>query len=289
MFDKITTQSIDKVADISEAAFIRDYKNTAKPVVLTQLMADWPATEKWNVDYLTEEVGDIIVPVYSSKPATGKQHQHAAEMRMTLRDYLNKLRDGENDLRVFFYNILDNAPRLISDFSYPKIGLKFFKKLPVLFMGGRGAKVQMHYDIDLAHLILCHFGGPKHVLLFPPDQTPYMYKVPFSFSALHDVDFSNPDFEKYPALKTLEGYKVELKHGDALFIPSGFWHYIVYEDIGFSMTLRAFPTKLSQRLILFKNIFLTRTVEGLMRKTRGQAWNDRNERKAVEVTNRNIK
>ena len=78
--------------------------------------------------------------------------------------------------------------------------MKFFKRLPVLFVGGRGTQVQMHFDIDLANLLLCHFGGPKTILLFPPDQSKYLYQVPYSFSALHRVDFLNPDFEKIPRL-----------------------------------------------------------------------------------------
>ncbi len=288
MFEKIAPHEVERVSNIDTESFVRDYKDTGKPLVLSELMSQWPATKKWDVEFLKQELGDLIVPVYSSKPAVGKSHQHAAEQQISLRDYLNMLLAGENDLRMFFYNILNNAPDLIKDFSYPEMGLKFFKKLPVLFVGGRGAKVQMHYDIDLANLVLCHFGGPKHVLLVPPEQTKFMYKVPFSFSALHDVDFISPDYEKYPALEYIKGYRVELKHGDALFIPSGYWHNIVYEDIGFSMTLRAFPTKFRQRLTLLKNIFFTRTVEGFMRKIRGQSWNDRNERKAVEITHRNI-
>ena len=54
------------------------------------------------------------------------------------------------------------------------------------------------------------------------------------------------------------------------------------------MTLRAIPTSLNKRLTLLKNIFITRTVEGLMRKIFGQKWNDRNERLAVERTNLNL-
>jgi ribosomal protein L16 Arg81 hydroxylase len=99
---------------------------------------------------------------------------------------------------------------------------------------------------------------------------------------LHAVDFSNPDFDRYPALREARGYRAQLNHGDALYIPSGYWHYIVYEDIGFSMTLRSMPTTATSRLKLLRNIFVTRTVEGLMRKLLGQRWNDRNERLAVE-------
>jgi len=251
-------------------------------------MDGWPARDKWNIDYLKRVAGDEIVPLYSSRPAMGKQHQHAAETTMPLSDYLSLLESGENDLRMFFYNILENVPALLDDFSYPDLGMKFFKRLPVLFVGGKGAKVQMHYDIDLANLILCHFGGRKRVLLIPPEQTKYMYKVPFSFSALHSVDFKQPDFNKHPALAKLRGYIAEINHGDALYIPSGYWHYVIYDDIGFSMTLRSMPTAFSARLTLLKNIFITRTIEGVMRKLIGQKWNDRNERLAIERSNNNF-
>lgn len=258
-------------------------------MILSELTQAWPATKKWSVNYLKQVAGDQIVPVYSSRPAQGKQHQHAAERQLKLRSYLELLEAGENDLRMFFYNILENVPLLMEDFNYPELGMSFFKRLPVLFVGGKGAKVQMHYDIDLANLILCHFGGPKRVMLFPPEQTPYMYKVPYSFSALHNVNFAEPDLAKHPALKVLNGYVAELKHGDALYIPSGYWHYIEYQDIGFSMTLRSMPTSLRGRSTLMKNIFITRTVEGLMRKLIGQKWNDRNERLALERTNALLK
>ena len=284
----ISSSPIPRVTQLSSEQFIADYQKPAKPVVITDLSADWPAKQKWSFDYLAEVAGDAQVPVYSSNPAKNKEHQHAAAANMTLKDYLTLLENGEKDLRMFFYNILQGAPSLLKDFSYPQLGLKFVKRLPVLFVGGRGAKVQMHYDIDLADLVLCHFGGKKRVLLIPPELTQYMYKVPFSFSSLFDVDFGKPDFGKYPALAKLQGYSTELQHGDALFIPSGYWHYITYEDMGFSMTLRAFPRQFKQRLTLFKNIFVTRTIEGLMRRFRGQQWNDRNERLAVELTHANL-
>ncbi len=284
MTDHIQKTPVERRTSISKSEFIAQYKGPQTPVILSDLTAAWPAVEKWNLAYLASIAGDQTVPVYSSKPATGKQHQHAAEQLMPLQEYFALLESGENDLRMFFYNILENVPTLLDDFKYPDLGMKFFKRLPVLFVGGKGAKVQMHYDIDLANLVLCHFGGPKTVLLIPPEQTPHMYKVPYSFSALHDVDFGEPDFDKYPALAKLNGYVAELKHGDALFIPSGFWHYIVYQDIGFSMTLRSMPTSFAGRLQLLKNIFVTRTIEGAMRKLQGQKWNDRNERLAVERT-----
>lgn len=270
--------------EISQQDFFRDYKDTATPVILSDLTSLWPAREKWTMSYLKDKAGDQIVPLYSSQPARDKQHQHAAATHLPLREYIDLLQAGENDLRLFFYNLLQQVPSLSDDFEYPELGLKYFKRLSVLFMGGRGSRVQMHYDIDLADLVLCHFGGRKRVLLVPPEQTQFMYKVPYSFSALHTVDFEHPDLETYPALQHVKGFWADLKHGDALYIPPGFWHYVVYEDIGFSMTLRAFPTSFANRATMLNNIFVTRTIEGLMRKLNGQKWNDRNERLAVQRT-----
>ena len=282
----IQTSPINHVENISPEAFTNQYKIPRNPVVLTGETKSWPAREKWDIDYFKNTIGDTVVPLYNSRPAEGKEHQHAAAIHLPMREYLEKLQNGEKDLRMFFYNILSGAPELLTDIKYPDCGLRFFKKLPVLFVGGKGAKVQMHYDIDLANIMLCHFGGKKKVLLFAPDQTPYLYKVPYSFSSLHSIDYSNPDFDTYPALKKVRGLTAELDHGDILYIPSGYWHYITYEDIGFSLSLRAFSSGLGTNLTLFKNIFVTRTIEGLMRKIVGQSWNDRNERLAVERTHK---
>ena len=54
------------------------------------------------------------------------------------------------------------------------------------------------------------------------------------------------------------------------------------------MTLRAFPQSMNHRLSLLKNIFFTRTIDGLMRKIIGQPWNERNERLAIKLTNQNL-
>ncbi len=282
----IKSTPIQRAGELSSQEFVTQFVNTNTPVVLTKITEQWPAREKWNTDYFKKTVGETVVPVYSSKPATGNDKQDAAALHLSITDYLTRLENGENDLRMFFYNILSGAPALTKDFSYPDCGLKFFKKLPVLFVGGKGAKVQMHFDIDLANILLCHFGGKKRVLLFSPDQTQYMYRVPYSFSSLHKIDFSNPDTNEYPALKKLNGLTAELEHGDVLYIPSGYWHYIIYEEIGYSLSLRAYPAGLKHKVELLKNVAYLHNVESVMRKIVGQSWVERNERLAVSNTHK---
>ena len=189
---------------------------------------------------------------------------------------------------MFFFNLLAATPLLRKDFEFPDLGLKLFKKLPVLFMAGEGARVQMHFDIDLADILLCHFGGKKRVTLISPEQTRYLYRVPFSFSSLFDIDYDKPDLEKYPALKNIRAEVVELNHGDVLYIPPGYWHYIQYDEIGFSMSLRAFPREPGTLARMLYNLLMIRPVEGFMRRVVGQPWNDRNERRAISKTHQQL-
>lgn len=280
---------LERVENLNTHDFLKNYKRVNKPVVIEKLTQNWPARKKWTSDYFKQIAGDKIVPLYDCVPSKDNKHQHASALTMPLKDYLERLEQGKKDLRLFFYNILSGIPELIKDFSYPEIGLSFFKKLPVLFIAAQGTKVQMHFDIDFADIFLCHFGGKKRVVLFSPEQTKYMYHVPFSFSSLFDVDFDTPDYEKYPALKYLQGEEVELNHGDILYIPPGYWHYIVYEEFGMSMALRAFPRTPVNFFKMMKNIIVIRSIEGLMRKIIGLPWIERNERLAVSGTNKKIK
>jgi len=282
----IKLQPVETLENLSKDVFIKKYKDANKPVVMTQLTKDWTARKKWDIDYITKVAGDNIVPLYDSKPSTDNKHQHAPAAHMPLKSYINLLQKGENNLRMFFYNILSEAPQLTQDFNYPDLGLKLFKKLPVLFLGGKDARVQMHFDIDMADILLCHFGAKKRIMLFPPEQTKNIYRVPFSFSSLNTINYENPDYITFPALKNLQGEIAELNHGDVIYIPSGYWHYIMYDDISFSMALRAFPRKPKAVLKLLNNLLIIRTIDGLMRKIIGQSWNERNEKLTIEKTHK---
>lgn len=277
---------VTRLDTVDRDRFLRDCKKPARPVIVTRLTRDWPAYDKWSVDFLRDRAGDVVVPLYDSKPSRNRKHQHAPAARMRLDAYFDRLESGENDLRLFFFNFFSALPELLDDFEYPDLGLKFFRKLPVLFMGGKGSKVQLHFDIDLADILLCHFGGPKRILLFAPDQTRFLYRVPFSFSALFDARVDVPDYEAYPALRHVHGQLAELNHGDALYIPPGYWHFVQYDAISFSMSLRAFPRTPANVARMANNLLVVRTIDGVMRKLFGQAWNDRNERVARRRTNR---
>ena len=284
--EKFKTTPIPRVQNISKEEFISSYYKPQRPVLIEGLTKNWPAHKKWNLDYIQQLAGDQVVPLYNNEPTKGKQNSAAPATEMKLYDYIELLKTEPTDLRIFFYNILERMPELAKDFEYPDMGLKFFKKLPVMFFGGAGSKVLPHYDMDLADLMHFHFHGTKSVTLFNPEQSKYLYKVPFSVHNLETIDMDNPDFEKYPALKHVTGIQVEMNHGDALYMPSGYWHFIKYLSGGFSITLRALPTKPGRLLKTAGNVFFMRNFENIMRKTMGQKWVDFKESGMIRRTNK---
>ena len=79
-------------------------------------------------------------------------------------------------------------------------------------------------------------GGRKRITLFGPECSPRLYRHPFTVRSY--VDPERPDFRRFPGLAGVEGHQVVLEPGETLFIPSGFWHHVVYEEGGYSISLR---------------------------------------------------
>jgi len=172
-------------------------------------------------------------------------------------------------LRLFLYNIFNHVPELSADYKVPDITSGFYKEFPYTFFGGKGAKVGMHYDMDLSHVFLTQFEGRKRIVLFPPECSEALYKLPFSVASYVDVD--NPDYERYPALKNAKGYECILNPGETLFMPSGYWHYITYLDAGFSMSQRG-HNAFFKRIHGLCNIATHYVVDKGMNRIVGNSW-----------------
>ena len=286
---QLNLKTIPRVNAIDKETFLKEYFIPQQPVVMENITENWAARKKWDFEYFREKAGDVVVPLYDGTPAKGRESSHKPAMRVKMSEYIDILKSGPTDLRMFFFNLLQNCPQLVTDFSYPDLGVKFFKKLPVLFVGGEGAKVLMHYDMDLANNFHFNFAGTKKVILYPPSETKYLYKVPYSIVSMEVIDMDNPDFEKYPALSQAKGYEIELKHGDALFIPSKWWHFIKYETPCLSLTLRSLPTSPKKILEVLSNVIIMRNYDNLMRKLKGQNWIDYKNKKAIENTHKNVR
>lgn len=279
-------QKIDRVKTITKEDFLKNYFKPQKPVVIERFVEDWPAFTKWNLDYMSNVAGEKIVPLYDNRPVNHKDGFNEPHSKMKMSEYVDLLKREPTKYRIFLWNILKEVPQLQRDYSYPDFGLRLMKGLPMLFFGGKDSYTFMHYDIDLANIFHFHFHGKKKVILFDQNQNDYLYKIPYSLITREDIDFHNPDFQKWPALRQAEGYVAHLEHGNMLYMPEGYWHYMRYLSPGFSMSLRAIPRNPKNLAKAIYNIGIMRYFDQLMRKLKGQQWIDWKNKQAVIRTNR---
>lgn len=248
---------IDRVPDITPQDFREQYLRPRKPVILTLLSHQWPAYGKWTWDFFKELVGDVKVGVYNNIRAGAHVPVNGNDGEMRFGEYLDIIRKGPAELRLFLFNIFRHAPQLTQDFSFPDhLAKGFLKRFPMLFAGGEGSIAHMHYDIDLSHIFHTQFIGRKRILLLDNSQSPFIYKMPATVeSAASFVNWHEGlDTAQFPALRYARAWHAVLEHGDTLFMPSGYWHHMQYMDSGFAMSLRALPGSLGEKLNGFYHI-----------------------------------
>ncbi len=279
---------IDTVDKINKSEFLEKYYKTKKPVLIKGFAKTWSSYDKWNLDYIAEKAGDQTVDLYDNKPADPSKATDEPVATMKMREYIRLIKREPSDLRIFFFIITDKIPELLNNFSYPDLGFKYFKRIPTLFFGGSEARVLMHYDVDLADLLHFQFEGRKRVLLFPNNQGPYLYKVPLSVHTMYDVNYEVPDVEQFPALKYAKGHEIYMDPGDALFMPSGYWHFNRYLEPGFSISLRSFPSSPGRLLNMLREVFLIRYTDKILRKLFKQRWVNYKQRRAFIKSNKTL-
>ena len=110
-----------------------------------------------------------------------------------------------------------------------RLGLGTREALVSLWLGNR-SRVAAHYDLPDNLAVVA--AGRRRFTLFPPDQIHNLYMGPLdptpAGQPISLVDFSAPDFERFPRFaQALEAALVaDLAPGDAIFIPSMWFHHI---------------------------------------------------------------
>lgn len=260
---------IDVRSSLTKKEFYAEYLLQNKPVVFTDLIEAWPACSKWSFDWFQKNHGDIQVPLHNNNSHSAGKNYMAAQKVMSLSSYIDLLKSGPNDYRIFLFDLIKNIPELKDDFSSPAIMDGFLKNFAYLFFGGEGSYVYLHYDIDCSSVFLTQFEGAKKIILFDPSQSKFLYQHPFT--AKSHINLDKPDYEKYPALKNAVGFEVTIRHGETLFIPPLYWHFITYLGGGFSLSLRAnnsFNSKAKGLANIAKHYFVDKGMNKLL----GEKW-----------------
>lgn len=279
----IILKPIDVVDEISKEEFFEKYLKPRRPVVIKNMAKKWPAYQKWTMEYMKEVVGDVEVPLYDSSKADPSAPINASAAKMKFGDYIDLIQREPTDLRIFLFDPIKYAPKLLEDYISPKELMGgFLDKYPNMFFGGKGSVTFLHFDIDMAHIFHTHFNGRKHILLFDYKWKERLYQIPYATYALEDYDIENPDFTKFPALDGVEGIECYLEHGDTLFMPTGWWHWMKYLDGSFSISLRAWDKSWAVKAHSLWNLTVQRKFDDIMKSNFRKKYMDWKEKVAIK-------
>jgi len=217
-----------------------------EPLVLRGLVADWPAIPEGDGDL--EQLEACLSKFWTAKPVTAYVAPTEVAGRFGYNGAFNgfNFRSGNAPLEDILQRLREQAdpenkePLSIYVGSTPIAGwLPGFEKANALkipgdplvnFWLGNRTTVSAHYDFPSN--VACVVYGRREFTLFPTDQIGNLYVGPLdrtpSGQPISLVDFDAPDFDKFPRFRKAmaASQRCELGPGDAIFIPSMWWHHV---------------------------------------------------------------
>lgn len=190
------------------------------------------AVEKgWSPSRFRNEYGAQNVNVVTKLPDHGvpyRERSKAHQREMSMAEFVALLEGGE----VCYLNQapLRSLPSLAADLDLEPLRLGRLHSLNVWV----GSRTRSGLHFDNADNFFGQMYGTKRALLIAPKDSKHLY--PFADNPTKSqVDPEQPDPDAFPAFAKCEVWECELKAGDALYIPRGWWHFIAAQQVSVSI------------------------------------------------------
>ncbi|XP_028663905.2 HSPB1-associated protein 1 homolog isoform X1 [Erpetoichthys calabaricus] len=219
-----------------------------QPAVFCNMASDWPAL-KWNVEYLVGVLRDKPIQFRIGKRLSEKAPQFETQcsyIEATLQEFMFWGQGLDGAKSGALSDCLPSEMWAYADYKY--IAMLFAEQASLyqdikwsdfgfpgrdgrastLWIGTEGANTPCHLDTYGCNLVL-QVQGRKRWLLFPPNDTPYLYptRIPYEESSVFSkVNVANADLQRFPAFINSRAHVVTLHPGQVLFIPRHWWHYV---------------------------------------------------------------
>lgn len=227
------------------AVFLAEHKDR-RPVVYREAVAAWPAAA-WTPASLGERFGDRKLVVRRCAPGSSEtflEQTLGSGERVSLAAYVDHLEGRGSSLpgTAREWAVRDAHEALQ---AMPELGadLPFGSLFPdtrwpwdlTLWMGPAGYVTGLHVDIVDVNL-LAHLYGTKEMVLFSPAETFHLYPAGrVLLNGLYsEVDPYEPDLTRHPKVAEARGLRVELRPGDLMYVPNGWWHLVRADEVTIS-------------------------------------------------------
>ncbi|WP_339900558.1 cupin-like domain-containing protein [Paraglaciecola polaris] len=233
-----------EVWDVSPDNFKQKITDIYQPAVLRGFAANWPVVKNAQISDSTlrqylrgfdsqKPLQLVNLPshtqgrMFYDQSLTGMNFKVAQATLAQGLEEMQRFAEGSTSDRFCLQSIRikDYLPALESQLNNPLLP----QSRPFIWIGN---KVTVAPHFDEAHNIAIVVGGKRRFTLFPPEQVKNLYVGPLEFTPAGQpislVDLRAPDIAQHP--KYVQAFKhglsVELEPGDAIYIPSPWWHHV---------------------------------------------------------------
>jgi hypothetical protein len=231
---------------VDAATFMREVITEYRPMILRGQVAHWPAVAAGKsgpraiTDYLKQFGGGKPLEVLIGKPEIEGRffynedmsgfnfHRQPVPLDSLVKELLRLAEEGVEHPHAIYANAAttpEHSPGWLeaNDLRLP------VNATPRLWIGN-AVQVATHYDVSPN--IACVVAGRRRFTLFPPEQMANLYVGPLDHTLagppVSMVDPEAPDLDRYPrfAEALAAAQYADLEPGDALFIPTIWWHHV---------------------------------------------------------------
>lgn len=242
---------IAEFADVDRERFEREIVAKGEPAVLRGMVGEWPIVRAARdgdaalAEYLRAAASDEPFEAWFGAPEiegrfsysddfSGFNHDRKLATVDQLLELLLRQKGGEKPYSMYAGGIpiRRHLPGLLPAIPVPLLDMGR-ATLISLWLGNR-TRTAAHWD--LPQNLACVVAGRRRFTLFPTEQIANLYVGPLDFTLAGQpislVDIDAPDLEHFPRFaQALDAARTaELGPGDALYIPSLWWHAVASLD-----------------------------------------------------------
>lgn len=232
----------------SPAEFTERWLVPSRPVILCGALGEAIDESRWSFEVLSRRAGATPVQVFVGPRLSGRR------VAMCLAEAIDRMRGARapgEEVAIRQLPLSSLPVEIASTIRSPSYCPADRRILPSLWISSPGTVQPFHQDhhhpLDGIANLLVQLHGRKHARLVSSEQDELMYRRSSGAPDGHfsEVDAEQPDLGAHPLFRQARVWEGTLAPGEALFIPTRWWHSLCALDESVSVSFWWRPHRLA--------------------------------------------
>lgn len=256
---------LNQIPTVDVSELNKDLILCNNPFLIKNFSSIQPNAKNWTPDYFLRNFYDLEVSVAKNphKYILDNVGKRLPRVKLKFGDFIEGVQQQDAKLTPDYYylsnfDIFNEIKELKNRKNIPEIIPASQKITTSFWLSPKNACSPLHYD--LPDNFLYQIYGSKEILLIDPIYAKHIPKYPWHSYGHHisTLDLSLNTNLQSELLNKILSYKIILEKGDAIFIPSRWWHFVKTLDTSISLNywwqpkFRSYHPKILSKTLLRK-------------------------------------